>query len=177
MSSPVTAAFQPCAACLGISTASLWPALALRWSPEWMLRYRTPIHYASEIPPPRTAARHRSNSRPPLLLSINWALHKLRKIITHHTTQYCLQSRNRELEFRISPKSALTHRKNTLAVASAIQVSSYHLIPRLSVLMCPWCSSTHPIELETHQWLGTRSTVRDAHGRCGQSQHGNHSWN
>jgi hypothetical protein len=73
-------------ACLYLSTASPWPTLASRWSPEWLPRHGTRIHCASELPLLPTAARHRSNSRPPLSVPINWSHCQLRNTITYHTT-------------------------------------------------------------------------------------------
>jgi hypothetical protein len=64
-----------------------------------------------------------------------------------------------------------------LAVASTIQVSSSPLLSRLSDLTYPWCSSTHPIELDRHQSPGTRSTVRMVYGHCGQSKPSSLWWN
>jgi hypothetical protein len=173
----MTATFRPCAACLGISTASPWPALTLRWSPEWMSRYRTPIHYASETPPPPTAARHRFNFWPSLSLSINWSHREICKVVKHPATKNQPQLFTREREFWTSPKSAQEQSRRDLTAASLFQVSPSALIVCSSVLRSPSSSSTPLIELDRHGSSGTRCSFD--HPRChrGQSKLGRHSWN
>jgi hypothetical protein len=111
------------------------------------------------------------------MLTINWSHRELRRITSHPATKYCPQSITRELQFHTSPNSVFRHRKNTLAVASVIQVSLSSMLSRLSTLMNPWCSSTHPIELDRHQSSGTRASVRMVHGHCGQSKPSSLWWN
>ena len=78
---------------------------------------------------------HCSNSLRSRPIAINRSLPELRRIITHPATKNYPQLITSEREFYNSPKSAQPHREEHLTVASTIPVSSYRLLPRLSMLM------------------------------------------
>jgi hypothetical protein len=102
---------------------------------------------------------HRSNSLRSRPIAINRSLPELRRIITHPATKNYPQLITSECEFYNSPKSAQPHREEHLTVASTIPVSSYRLLPRLSMLMRLWCSPINLIELGTRWSLGTQAKV------------------
>jgi hypothetical protein len=85
--------------------------------------------------PSPTAARRCSNSRPPLMFTINWSHSELRRMIIHQTTKYCLQSYNRELQFHTSP-NLLKNTARTPSLRPAQFRSAHTFFSLVWVFLC-----------------------------------------